>query len=446
MPSNGDYSNVQGLLAKETKLSADGLTATITIQDGVKFTNGDVLDANAIAAAFEIAQKGIAGMYFANVASFKAIDAKTLEMVFKGPYANFQIDFAQSFTSIFDAAVVAKLGDTDVNAAVGSGPYIVESYTPGDTMVLKANADYWNKDKMAHIETVNVKMIPDENTALMALQSGSIQQMATTSVPIYTTIKDDKTINTVKTVADSFIMWYNESNPVLANAKVREALAYLTDVDSLNKAAFDGTGTPIYGGPWTNEGPLAAPSDKYKYNKEKGLALLAEAGVKPEDIKLKTLDWAGTTTLNTAVQAQLKAVGITLDFTTMEIGAIMPMEMQGQWDILINSGAFSAANPMSAFSNLVGDKPFIKCTFFETAAPAAAAALSTNMTAALTAKDFTAQLAALKAVDQTLTDNSAYMFSIIKPQWNMYTNASIKNYVVDGSVPFWLIYYAYIAE
>jgi peptide/nickel transport system substrate-binding protein len=446
---NGDYTNIQGLLATDCTISDDGLTATMKIAEGVKFTNGDTLDANAIVAAFDIAKTGMsASMYFQNVASYRAVDANTLEMTFVGPYANFKNDFAQSFTSIFDAKVVQQLGDTDPKAAVGSGPYIVDSFTTGDSLVFKANTGYWFKDRMPHIETINLKIIPDENTALMALQSGEIQVLSTTNVAIYNTAKTVSNIKPVQVVADAFIMWYNENNSVLANPKVRQALTYLIDVDAINQGAFDGNGTPISGGPWTDKTDLAAtPTDGYTYNEEKGLALLKEAGVDPSTITLKTLDWAGTTAVNTVVQAQLKKVGITLDFTSASSpGDIMPDEMAGNWDVIINSGAFSAADPISAFTNLISPKPMIKVAHFETADPAIDQKLTDGINTALTAKTIDDQFAALKSVDQTLTDNYAYAFSILSPQWHLYDSDKIANYVVDGSVPQWLMCYAYVIQ
>lgn len=446
---NGDYSNIQGLLAQDCKVSDDGLTATMKIASGVKFSNGDVLDANAIVAAFDLAKVGKgASMYFQNVKSYKAVDANTLEMDFTGPYANFKNDFSQSFTSIFDAAVVTKLGATDPKAAVGSGPYTIESFTAGDNCVLKANSNYWFKDRMPHIETITLKIIPDENTALMALQNGEIQALSTTNVDIYNTAKTISSVKPVQVVADSFICWYNETNTLLSNAKVRQALTYLIDVDAINQGAFDGNGTPLAGELWTKQDNLASKAkDGYTYNEQKGLDLLKEAGVDPTTIKLKTLDWTGTTAVNTIVQAQLKKVGITLDFTSKSSpGDVMPDEMSGDWDILINSGAFSAADPISAFTNLIDPNPMIRVNYFNKADAAVEKKISDGVTSALQAKTIDDQFKDLKDVNQTLTDNYGYMFSILSPQWHLYDSTKIANYVVDGSVPQWLMYYAYVVK
>jgi len=121
----------------------------------------------------------------------------------------------------------------------------------------------------------------------------------------------------------------------------------------------------------------------------------------------------------------------------------MPDMQKGNWDLMINSGAFSTADPINAYNILVGPNPMIKAVNFDTSAPDLMKTINDTMNAAVSAKTFDDQLAQLMNVNKLLTDNNAFMYSILEPQWHMYDNTKFAGYTVDGASPQPLFFYAY---
>ncbi|PSL55759.1 peptide/nickel transport system substrate-binding protein [Saccharothrix carnea] len=165
---------VPALAAEVPTASADGLTWTATLRDGVRFSDGTPLSAQDVVFTYrsvldDRTNTTIASRFDA-VAEVTAPDERTVEFRLSYPYA----PFAQQLTL---GIVPRKAFDgVDVNSApfntapVGTGPYTVAEWRKGDRLVLRANEDHWN-DAPA-IKTVTVVFVPDDNARATRMAAG----------------------------------------------------------------------------------------------------------------------------------------------------------------------------------------------------------------------------------------------------------------------------------
>ncbi len=133
----------------------------------------------------------------------------------------------QPNVGVVDPAGLEQYGGEDNRAAIGAGPYSIESYTSGQGFVLKANR--YHSDRAPSIETCEIVLIPDVNTALLALMNNEIQCLNTVSIEVYNTLKDDNwQILSVLDRVNPY--WFNAREvEIFRDDVVREALCHMID-------------------------------------------------------------------------------------------------------------------------------------------------------------------------------------------------------------------------
>lgn len=190
--------------------------------------------------------------------------------------------FAEQFTS--------PAFSREPEGVVGCGPYRLVSWETGQRLVLERKTDWWGdqvtdgKEALAaYPARIVFRPIQDPNTAIAALKDGQVDVMANIPPAQFLELKETEFVNkqynfhAPLSLVHSFI-YINTRNPKLEDARVRRAVAYATDVETMISTVFSGLATP-------SNGPVH-PSFSY-YNKsikpipyqpEEARRLLEEAG------------------------------------------------------------------------------------------------------------------------------------------------------------------------
>lgn len=221
---------------------------------------------------------------------------------------------------------------------VGTGPYVLESYTPGSEVVLTARDDYWQTDvslqatsgTQGTVKTVTYKVISDTAQLALALEMGDIDASINVSVSdLDTFLNEDRTpkdgYNVVKTMgALLYYIAYNCSeNSPLADLAVRQAVSYAIDMETIAKALYGDDGSVAH----TNSSVYYSDYDDslndhipYQYDVEKAKQLLADAGYEEGQITLELITNTEFLYAETAsmIQYYLKEIGITVNISTYE--------------------------------------------------------------------------------------------------------------------------------
>jgi peptide/nickel transport system substrate-binding protein len=348
-------------LATAWTVAPDKSSITLNLLKGVKFHDGS--DWNAISAKWNIDQL-ITGKVtnYVNFASVDIVDDYTIKINLK-TYTNTLLSALSSTYVVSKSAYDAHGGGKDAENwmrtnAVGTGPFKFVSYQPN--VVIKATKfpEYWQKGK-PYLDGVEFNYISDAMTRASSLQAG---EMDTIGGDLSKTEYDlqQKGFNIIKGYIAVYTLIPDSKNAdsPLANLKVRQAIDYAIDRDSIVKSLGYGfwATTYQYALPGT---ATFNPELQRPYDPAKAKQLLADAGY-PNGTRIGFI--VNTSTSNrdaaTAIQASLSKVGITAD-TSMVDGATAQSSFTGGWkNGLMGTGASILANVNFSISSWTKENPW----------------------------------------------------------------------------------------
>lgn len=305
-------------LAASWKESADGLTYTFHLNEGMTFSNGDELNADDVVWSI---QELVDNQYheadsLSNFESIEAIDANTVELHLTAPNSNLLWTLAGRCGLVFDQDAEYDLK----TEAVGSGPYRVSDFRANDSITLTANPEYWGEHK-AKTETVVIRYFTDDNAAVNALASGDVQVLAPISENLSGQFADDPDHYTVQAGdgTDKYVLAFNGAGERTSDPRIRQAIRHAIDHDELI-ASRGGADAPL-GGPIPSLDPgYEDLTDLYPHDVDKALELMAEAGYGPDNPLTLRLEYSNTygTDLGDQLRSQLAEIGIDLKVQVVE--------------------------------------------------------------------------------------------------------------------------------
>lgn len=289
---------------------------TLTLRDGVTFSNGDPLDAAAVIASIERYQGEDNKTPYRSLAlyieSMEEVDDSTVRFTLVRPWASFPFLLANGGGMIVNTAVADEAGEkfgTDPTGA-GAGPYEFDSFASGESITLKAKDDYWAGDLC--IDELVFQAMPEDKTRWDAFRNDELDVAFFRTPKLIAEAKDAGygSLQSLNSASNTLLLNAGVGEKTItADSRVRQAVGYAVDVDALDQRLNEGTGLPakaivadasIYGGDLE---PLSYDVDKAK-------ALVDEVRSEGE--------WDGSVELTCdrnredqalALQAQLNAAG-----------------------------------------------------------------------------------------------------------------------------------------
>ncbi|MDL2294187.1 ABC transporter substrate-binding protein [Ruminococcaceae bacterium OttesenSCG-928-D13] len=346
---HANLEDIRGNLAESWEVSEDGLEWVFQIKQDAYFSNGNQVNAEAFVKTWDVA-KEYQPRYFVPVESYVATGEFELTITLSTPSPTFIYDLPmQPTVGVVDPAGLEEYGPEDNRAAVGAGPYYIESYVSGEGFVLKANENYHNPDKFPSIETVNLSIIPDENTAVIALMNGEIDSMVTVNIEIYNNLVDNGwNVAVVEDRVNPF--WFNAREVELfRDDVVREALCHMIDWQAATDLVYDGL-FPAPNSYWV--GPGSSPyGDNYSYDPELGIQMLEEAGYSKDDIAFTFLADPDFTNIELALQAQFQELGFNnIQVETYDAATCYGMLKGGTYEVFPVHNGYGVESPLMPYS------------------------------------------------------------------------------------------------
>lgn len=272
------------LLAESWESSADGLTWTFHLRQGVTFHDGEVMNADAVKQSIDAAKDhGGASFIWLPLDTIETPDENTV--VFKLSYAA-PVDLIAS--SLYGAWIVSPKALAAVAAdetyyesgkEAGTGPYMVDSYTPDQEVVFKKFDNYWGGFQPNNYDIVLCQIVPEATTQQQLLEGGEVDLAgsippdnldAFRNNPDYTVYEEKSFFN--------YVGFFNTLKPPLDNPLVRQALSYAIPYQDIINISVAGLGTqsrgPVPEGVW----PWSDQVTQYSYDLDKAEALLKQAG------------------------------------------------------------------------------------------------------------------------------------------------------------------------
>ena len=242
----------EGCLAESWDISDDGKTYTFHIRDGVKFSDGEVCDANAIKANFDAIGENKdrhTGLEMMNLlVGVSAPDDKTFVIELSEPYYPLltELGVTRPFAMISPKAMKDGSTKDGVNAYIGTGPYVLTDFVTDEYAVFEANENYWGEQPK--IKKITVKVIPDNQTRILALEKGEIDMIFGKNMIDADAINqytgNDKFTVSLSDPTSTRQIVLNTTRDVLADKEVRQALQHATNKQAISDGIFYGLEQP----------------------------------------------------------------------------------------------------------------------------------------------------------------------------------------------------------
>ena len=348
--ANGGYYKE---LAQDVQLSDDLLSYTIKLVPGVKFQNGDALNASDVEFSYKRAMKNPKFNYLTSmIEDIEAVDDSTVKVTLNKPYS--PIDHTFFCIKILCEREVLEQGDKfgTIPHKAATGPYYVTDYQIATITKMSAFEDYWRG--APNIKKLEFLVIPDAAAATVAYANGQINYLEDAPLADWDSLKETAGESCAVIKGNNIqLLAVNNLSPtnggVLGNEKVRQAIFYAINKEDINIAVGDGYGTPAYQYMPSDYVPTSPVSgfETYDYNVEKAKALLVEAGY-PDGLDAGTLITynANNAKMATVVQANLAEVGIKIEVNIAENAIQTPKMYVQEYDLAIfqDSGNYDYNN------------------------------------------------------------------------------------------------------
>lgn len=231
----------------------DGNTWTFHLKEGVRFTDGTVFDAEAVKTNIEKIQEFV-GDYISyygavsRITSVEVVDSQTVRFVYDAPYYAVLQELSASCFGIM-SPIAFENGNNPYGSTLGNtygtGPYqlLETNCVPGKTYTFTRNAAW--SGEVSGPESFTVKIIPDADSRLMALQAGEIDILYGSYQITYdmlNQVEKDKNLTTVfsdKSYTTRNVL-FNASSPILKDREIRIALQHGVNKEEIINAVLYG--------------------------------------------------------------------------------------------------------------------------------------------------------------------------------------------------------------
>lgn len=332
----------QPWLAEEFITDPDALTFTIKLRDGVKFHDGSVCDANAV--AWNIGQyiKNGKGAEIGNPKEVTVDDDLTVTVHYE--------EWANNWDTVLGEIHIISKDAYDKNGeewckinCVGTGPFLFDSYMAGSSLKYVKNPEY-RIEGQPYVDSVEFVVISDTNTQVSAFLNGEIDILNTIDGTVIQTVMAQGFENVGRESANMANLKYvlfNSKNPdhPTGDLKVRQAIMHCIDWENVAKALSGGLGEPSNQFATKDSWAYNPEAEFYEYNPELAKTMLAEAGY-PDGFETTIYTIARDNDTAVALQAALAQVGIKASVETLDNSVMSAMQKEDDIDgIVIGKGA-----------------------------------------------------------------------------------------------------------
>lgn len=318
--------NIIPLLAESWEISDDGLTYTFHLKEGVKFSDGTDVTGEDWIWSLERARDNESSnsrSVAEPIASVEAPDDTTLVITLKEPCASFMANLCKWNMVVKSKAHFEKVGSEEAfsRSPLGTGPYMLTDWKQGESLSFTANP-YYHEAGYPLTQNMVYKIISDDNTRLLQLQSGDIDIMVSAPASMAESIEAATGVS-LQAFPSTQIRYltFNCSQKPLDDQLVRQALDYATDKQEILDVVANGYGT-IANAYFNNmyadfhDDTLTARGADYEKAKE----LLTEAGY-PDGFDITMNIYAGNSVyedIATCLQSEWANAGVNVTIEPLE--------------------------------------------------------------------------------------------------------------------------------
>lgn len=313
----------------------DDLTFEFKLKENVVFHDGSPFDASDVKFTFERALTSPdIGHIIGSLASVEVVDDFVVRLTTTQPFAPMLTNLAHAAAAILSEEVVSAAG-YEFAVPIGTGPYKFVEWIAGDKVTLAKFDDYHGTP--AIIPNLVFRAIPDNSVRTIELETGAIDIAFDIQPSDVARVGDnpDLTLYRDSNLSTNYIGFNLEKEP-FDDVRVRQAINYAIDMESIVEVVLMGVGAPSFGPIGPNVWGSNQDLEPYAFDVEKAKTLLAEAGLADG---FKTTLWTNDNKIRIdiaeIVQNQLAAVGIEVTVEVVEWGKYLADTAEGKHDMFI---------------------------------------------------------------------------------------------------------------
>ena len=373
---------VKPQMVEKYEVSADKLTYTFTLRDGLLWHDGKPVTAEDCVASIKRwgAKDAMGQKLMATTASLDPVDAKSFKLVLKEPYGLVLQSLGKPSSNV-PFMMPKRVADTDPNKQIedntGSGPFVFkkDEWKPGDKTVYVKFDKYKPRSepasglsggKVVKVDRVEWLAIPDHQTAVNALLAGEIDYIEAPPHDLLPVLKKDKSIELIdwNPTGNQYAFRFNWLHKPFDNEKVRHAVITAFNQEDFLKAVI---GDPAYYKVCKSMAPCGTPLETTK-----GTEGLLESNFAKAKEELKAASYDGTpvvlmhstdlvvlTNLAPVAADLMRKAGLNVDMQSMDWQTLVARRAKkdppnaGGWNAFLTSWvAADILNPvMAAFFN-----------------------------------------------------------------------------------------------
>ena len=347
----------EGCLAEDWTISEDGRVYTFNIRDNVLFSDGTPCDANAILANFNAIIENKDRHTWLEMMNLlvgvSAPDEDTLVIELSEPYYPMltELSCIRPFAMISPECMIDGSTKDGVNGYIGTGPYVLTDFVTDEYAVFERNENYWGEAPA--IRKITVKVIPDNQTRIMALESGEIdlifgKNMIDADAISQYLDSEQFTVGLSDPTSTRHIV-LNTTHEILGDLAVRQALQHATNRQAISDGIFYGLEQPadtLYAStiPYCD-----VELEPYAYDAKEAARILDEAGwvmgsdgirekdgVKPQLDLLYNSDSVTEKTISEYLQSEYLKLGISMNIHGEEEQSYRDNMKAGNFDMVFN--------------------------------------------------------------------------------------------------------------
>jgi peptide/nickel transport system substrate-binding protein len=395
-------------LAREWTASPDGLTWTVKLREGVRFSDGLPFTSSDVLFTFQVLYDKRVASPLAGSAlvgdsplTVRALDPQTVVIVFPAVYGpglaildSLPILPEHKLRKAFESGTFKQAWSvtTPPSEFAGLGPFTLLEYLPGQRVVYQSNPEFWRTDdqgrKLPYLEQIEVQIVPEQSAEMLRLEAGSVDvttdQVRAEDLAGLQALqaKGVVTLNEAGVATSPEMFWLN-LNPASALAKtrpwsqrleLRQAISHAVDRRRIVDTVYLGAAEPIFSTVTPGYGEWHVPDlPQIEFDQTRARALLASIGLSDrngdgrlDDERGETARFALVTQKGhtirertcAIIQEQLQAVGLTVDVVALERTAFLSQVIGGNYEAAFFALEFDSLDPAAQFDFWASSKGF----------------------------------------------------------------------------------------
>lgn len=406
----------QPLLATQWSYNDDRTELTLTLQDGVTFHSGRPFTAEDVVFSLGQVKDPANASQLAKVAAgIESVSAKSdLEAVITLVAPSDSLFDLLDLTPVVDSETWAQAADG--KTIVGTGPFLWQSWTPGASINLTRNDNYWGQNG-PYLDEVQISIITDATALQSALKGGAADIALGVAQADVALLKKDPGFAAENAGGVFYPFGFDVTQAPFDNPLARQAVGYALDRERISEQVFGGDAT-ISNLWWTPDGPgfPAGEAQHFGYDPDKAKALLAQAGADGADLTITYANLPVMKSLFEIVQNNLSQVGLNVKAEALDVAEYDKRQVEGtlgqSFLLLHGMVGFSTATIIDAMPSIRAGNP----SHFESEEYDA-------LKKAVREADDTTRDAAIEALTSYMLEQSFSHIVVVAPQYHVRTAA-----------------------